>query len=440
MPTPPLAPILVLQAAEAYKRAGTNGNSLIVGLKSKAYDSRVQMAIDLGMLKREDRRTVDGPMPTEAQLQAWLDANGYGKTKAAAPVPQAAQPKPAFDLTLLRDALRKAPLSPEQVAEKFSISKARAEVALEDLAAQGADVQSFSGRYSIGKAIPAPRHERGFEIPEYHSRQDGTYKFGFTSDNHLCSKYARLDVLNNLYDHFAEQGVDRVLNAGNWIDGEARFNMHDLLVHGMDAQLRYLAENYPKRPGITTYAVAGDDHEGWYCQREGVDIGRYAQNVMRENGRDDWVDMGYMECFIRLVNANSGKDAMLHLMHPGGGSSYAVSYTVQKIVEGYDGGEKPAVLLAGHYHKLSYNMVRNVHAIQTGTTEDQTPFMRKKKLAAHVGGGICELKQDPQSGAITSCKVEFFNYFVRDFYNNRWSLSDNVQLADRIGPTEESTT
>jgi hypothetical protein len=270
--------------------------------------------------------------------------------QASAPIAQQklSPAKPDFDLPILRDALRKSPMTAEGIAERFGISRARAEVALEDLQQQGLDVQEFGGRFSIGKAAPAPRHERGLEIPEYHSRPDGTYIFGFTSDNHLCSKYSRLDVLNDLYDQFAAQGVDRVLNAGNWIDGEARFNMHDLLVHGMDAQLKYLADNYPTRPGLVTYAVAGDDHEGWYCQREGVDIGRYAQNVMREAGRNDWVDMGYMESYVRLVNSQSGESTMLHLMHPGGGSSYAVSYTVQKIVEGYDGGDKPAVLLAGH--------------------------------------------------------------------------------------------
>jgi hypothetical protein len=437
MATPPLPDLMLLQAAEAYRRLGSNGFTLIQGLKSSAYDHRVITAIHRGFVKREDRRTVAErtPMPTDAELRAKLRAlvgEPVEPPPPPAPVPQpGATAGKAFNLEALRDALRKGPLTVEAIVQRFGITRARAEVSLEDLHSQGLDVQEFAGAYSIGKAIPAPRHERGFDLPEYVSRPDGTYLFGFTSDNHIGSKYARLDVLNDLYDRFAEQGVDRVLNAGNWIDGEARFNMHDLLVHGMDAQLRYLAEHYPQRPGIVTYAVAGDDHEGWYCQREGVDIGRYAQNVMRENGRQDWVDMGYMEAFIRLRHAESGASTTAHLMHPGGGSSYAISYTGQKIVEGYDGGEKPAVLLIGHYHKLAYNIVRNVHVIQAGTTEDQTPFMRKKKLAAHVGGGICQLRQDPTTGAITSCRVEFFNYFVKGYYNERWSMSGDVQLADR---------
>lgn len=334
----------------------------------------------------------------------------------------------------LRKVLSRGAFSPIELAEQLKVTRGAVIDAIDVLTAQGVNVQEFSGKFTV-QHTPAPKHQANSKtLPTYVSRPDGTYLFGFTSDNHLCSKYAREDVLNDLYDKFAEQGVDRVFNAGNWVDGEARFNVHDLLVHGMDPQIKYLVANYPQREGIVTYAVAGDDHEGWWCQREAVDIGRYAERAMRDAGRTDWIDMGFMEAFVRLVHAESGESTMLHLMHPGGGTAYAISYTVQKIVEGYDGGEKPAVLLAGHYHKMSYNMVRNVHAIQTGTTEDQTPFMRKKKIPAHVGGGICQLRQDPRTGAITACRPEFFNYFVRDFYNNRWSHSADVTLADRMDP------
>jgi len=336
----------------------------------------------------------------------------------------------------LRKLLAKGTFTPAELAEQLHTTRGAVIDQLDALTAAGINVQEFSGKFTV-HSVPAPKHAfDSKDLPTYTSRPDGTYLFGFTSDNHLGSKYAREDVLNDLYDKFAEQGVDRVFNAGNWIDGEARFNMHDLLVHGMDAQVQYLVKNYPQRPGIVTYAVTGDDHEGWYCNNTGVDIGRYAERAMQDAGRKDWVDMGFMESFVRLVHVDSGESTVLHLMHPGGGTAYAISYTVQKIVEGYDGGEKPGVLLAGHYHKMSYNMVRNVHAIQTGTTEDQTPFMRKKKIPAHVGGGICQLRQDPRTGAITACRPEFFNYFVKGYYNNRWSHSGDVQHADRMGDQE----
>lgn len=282
--------------------------------------------------------------------------------------------------------------------------------------------------------LVVPPHAFVFGATEYQSRKDDTYVFGAVSDNHLGSRYERLDVLNDLYDKFAEAGVDRVYNAGNWIEGESRFNHHELLVHGMDAQLKYLARNYPHREGIVTYAVAGDDHEGWYSQREGIDIGAHAECIMRAEGRTDWVNLGYMEAHVRLQNANSGNECIMAVVHPGGGSSYAVSYSIQKIIESLDGGEKPAVGLYGHYHKLMAMNIRNVWALQTGCTKDQDSFMRKKRIEAHVGGTIVTLKQDRESGAITRFTPEMYRYFNRGFYGPRFSHSGGVVLPDRGAP------
>lgn len=294
---------------------------------------------------------------------------------------------------------------------------------------QGHNVHERSGVLTLEKDVqPA---FIGGPVYEYISRPDNTFLFGATSDNHLGSKYERLDVLNELYDVFASEGADRVFNAGNWIDGEARFNKFDLHTHGMDAQLAYLAAEYPKRQGLVTYAVAGDDHEGWYGQREGVDIGRYAEHVMQQAGRSDWVNLGYMEAHVKLVNANTGKWSMLAVVHPGGGSAYAISYSIQKIIESLDGGEKPAVGLYGHYHKLWAGNIRNVWVAQTGTTEDQTPFMRKKKLEAHVGGLLIKLRQDPDTGAITRFAPEILRFFNRGFYNHRWSHGSQPVMPHR---------
>lgn len=269
------------------------------------------------------------------------------------------------------------------------------------------------------------------DVTVFKSQKDGTYVYGFSSDQHLGSKHERLDVLNDLYNAFAEEGVERVYNCGNWIDGEARFNMHELKVHGMDEQIDYLIEQYPQRPGITTYAVAGDDHEGWYGQREGIDIGKHAERKMRECGRKDWVNLGFMEAYVALEHSKSKQRAMMLNMHPGGGSSYATSYRPQKIVEGFSGGEKPAVLNMGHYHKMSLLPVRNVWTLQCGCAQDQTTFMRKKGIDPHVGGGICTLKQDQETGAIVRCKVEFMTYFNKGHYNQRWAQGGEVQLAPR---------
>jgi hypothetical protein len=363
-----------------------------------------------------------------------VDWSLYNPTKAApaakiAPAPKA--PKPPASDEEVRAALLKRPMPVADLAERLGLPL--------DQAGKWVEAQQRAG-HNIALAGNKLRIERthqtaivkGREPLVIESDNQNRFVVGLTGDNHLGSKYARLDVLGELYDRFAAEGVRTVLNTGNWIEGEARFNVHDLLpeAHGFDAQLRYLAEHYPRRKGIATHAVWGDDHEGWYGQKFGVDVGRRGEQVMRETGRKDWHDLGFMEANVILRNRNTGAEAAMLVVHPGGGSAYATSYTMQKLVESLDGGEKPAVLAAGHYHKLEVLNVRNVWCIQTGTTQDQTPFMRKKKLEAHVGGVVLRLEQDPQTGAIIECNGQR-RYFVRGYYNGRWSHSGAVTQARR---------
>lgn len=383
-----------------------------------------------------------GKEPTCPVCNREIIRNRYAeKCKRCATTPGWHQPRPdvpvapriiVSERTPLSDDLLsalKAPKTLDELAAKCAATQGQILDGLLALKARGLNVQQFGERWSLERAP-----EIGSTAPTgaYISRPNGKYRFGWLGDTHLCSKYERLDVLKDIYRRFAEADIDRIFHAGNWIDGEARFNKYDLNVHGMDAQIRYLRDNYPVAPnGLVTYSIAGDDHEGWYCQREGVDIGKYAESEMRAGGRTDWKNLGYMEAFIPLQHATSGKTTQLHLVHPGGGSAYATSYTVQKLVESYSGGSKPAVLLAGHYHKLEYLCTRNVHCIQTGCTQDQTPFARKKRLHYAIGGGWCELEQDADSGAIVGCTVATWNYFDRGFYQDRWSLSGPVNLPDR---------
>lgn len=638
-------------------------------------------------------------------------------------------------------------LSIGQICDKFDISPKRVIDSIKQLKEFGFNFEIKGDVVYKTEGIPKGKDF----VLDVVGMSEGTYRFGALGDNHLCSKYERLDVLNALYDLYEKEGIKTVYNTGNWIDGEARFNKHDLHTHGIDNQLRYMIKNYPKKDGITTYYIGGDDHEGWYCfdnlaeimtqkrgwvkfeelkeedlvatmtesgefqwqktnkivsypyegemihvktrsldfkvtpehrllmekrpslhgkpeevvvtakelydnfksrcyrvvcsskswageltpfveipayestrykkhpkiqrfgpqsiydiaeligwyvseghgneggfgiaqsleknpenhkqiskllkrigaryhegkmgfrvcspqlgrflvtecgrgsankklpewiknqpqeilrivldamvkgdgtfksygyrywswsktlrddfceiaqklglstlensdsnsvsargkyidpwlgdlpekvdykgmvycvsvpneriyvrsngkafwsmncQREGIDVGKYLQFLAGENGREDLVYIGHMEADV-IIKAPKGQ-TKIRILHPGGGSSYATSYSVQKIVESYQGGEKPDILLVGHYHKAEYTYVRGVHSVQTGTTQDQSPFMRKKKLAAHLGGWIIEFSVD-KNGAVTRFKQEFIPFYDKKYYkDNKW--------------------
>lgn len=338
----------------------------------------------------------------------------------------------------LLSALRRGGGTIAELCAASGASELMLEQFLAELEANNIIIQNEGGKLSIGTSL-APAFSQG-QMLEYVSRKDNTFVFGALGDSHLGSKYERLDVLNDLYDYYARQGVDRVFHTGNWIDGDEPKNRHDIAIHGMEQQIEYLVKNYPLRKGIETYAVTGEDHEGWWTRSEGINIGKRTQQSMREAGRKDWHDIGFMEAHIKLVNANSGEFAVLTVVHPGGGSAYALSYSIQKIIEALEGGEKPAVGLYGHYHKLWAGNIRNVWVVCTGCQQDQTVFMRNKvKQEAHVGGTMIELEQDPRTGAITMMTPRLLRYFVRGYYTGRWARgADNVLPPRTIGPLTQN--
>jgi predicted phosphodiesterase len=311
--------------------------------------------------------------------------------------------------------LLKTPTSVEDLAVGLKATAAEVEASIAQLRAASLNVVRLGDWWAITRE-PAPR-DGGRHVMT--SGPDGYHKFGALGDTHLASNYERLDVLNDLYDFYASEGVTQVFHCGNWIEGECRFNRYELKTHGVRNQLKYMVDNYPRREGITTYCVAGDDHEGWYAQREGMDIGRMMQDEAERAGRFDLVNLGYQEAFVDVVRADTGAVNKMLVSHPGGGSAYAISYAPQKIVEALQGGEKPAVLLLGHYHKMSADNIRNVWVVQVGCTKDLDSFGRKKKLSYHVGGTMIEMWQD-ERGAVTRFKPELRRYFDRGYYNGQW--------------------
>ena len=291
-------------------------------------------------------------------------------------------------------------------------------------AVRAAVVELQSGGYNISVNESSLRMDSDFaaqpkrvalshDLADYEGKW---IRFGVCGDKHLGNMHSRLDVMKLLYDVFEAEGISTVYDTGNWIDGEARFNKGELLVHGMDAQIDYWIENHPARKGITTHFVAGDDHEGWYQQRECLEIGRYAMLRAAAAGRGDLKYLGYAETLIELKAKHGSR--MMMVNHPGGGAAYAISYKGQKYVESLQGGEKPAIVLQGHYHKFNVGYPREVWVVDTGTCCDQTLFMRKKQLQAHVGGQIVELLQAPD-GRITRFRVEFLPFYDRGFYESQ---------------------
>lgn len=319
-------------------------------------------------------------------------------------------------LTLLKGGKRKGAATVEDIADALDRGPRVVSDSLKRLKTQGYNVVESVGKRGCVQLEAIAQAEQPRVVHDMSGYSGKWVRFGVCGDKHLGNMHSRLDVLKLLYDVYESEGIDTVYDTGNWIDGESRFNRGELLVHGLDGQLDYWIENHPQRKGITTKFVAGDDHEGWYQQRECLEIGKYAMLRAREAGRNDLEYLGYAEALIELKASKGSRFMMVN--HPGGGSAYAISYKGQKYVESLQGGEKPAIVLQGHYHKFNVGYPREVWVVDTGTCCDQTLFMRKKQLQAHVGGQIVELMQAPD-GRITRFRVEFLPFYDRGFYGEQ---------------------
>lgn len=320
----------------------------------------------------------------------------------------------------LRKLLLKGPATPVEIANKLDVSPKRVEKMVSELHANGYNVavheeQGAEARLMMETDRVPVKKELRINAQKFY---EDTYRFDFgaVSDTHLGSKFYRPEVLHAIYDNFAQHGIKHVFHGGNYIEGE-KHDKVNLLVHGMQGQIDYFIKEYPQREGMTTYFVAGDDHEGWYQQREGIDIGRFTQTEAESQGRHDLINLGYMEADV-AIPLPGGAKCKVRVVHAGGGSSYATSYAPQKVIESMEGGEKPQILLIGHYHKSLYMPAyRNVHTILMGTTKSQDVFMRKLRLAAHVGGWRCSAVIG-KDGAVREFSATYLPFFNQGYYES----------------------
>ena len=231
-----------------------------------------------------------------------------------------------------------------------------------------------------------------------------SYKFGLTSDWHIGSLYCNPEALVAFYKYAHKRGARDFFAAGDMLEGEKMYRGWEYEIRdvGFDKQLQALVEvtdQFPKT--VKTHFVTGN-HDASYAKQIGFDVGGYMARACRNMhciGRDS--------AMITIETPSS--DLRVALLHPDGGTAYALSYKSQKIIEAWEGGSKPHIIGIGHFHKAEFMpRYRNVKAIQAGCFQNQTPYMARKALAAHVGGWIVEIVLGELYNVVRTEFVEFF--------------------------------
>lgn len=213
---------------------------------------------------------------------------------------------------------------------------------------------------------------------------DSVIRFGLTGDRHAGSLYHDPKALNSFYDYCETRGVSVVLDTGDMTDGHRvyrgqEFELRDL---GFEKQIERINNDSPR--SIPTKFITGN-HDASFKILAGAEIGKQIEKLVPE-----YEFLADTQARYKWETPNG--DFTIDLLHPDGGSSYAISYRIQKIIESLEGGKKPDMLAVGHFHKAEcLPTYRNVIGVQSGTFQRQTPFMARKGLQAHVGGWIFEI-------------------------------------------------
>ena len=245
---------------------------------------------------------------------------------------------------------------------------------------------------------------QNMEPNEYSKEWDGTkeIKIAIIGDTQMGSKYTQLTYLNEFYDICKEEGIEDIYHTGDITDGLKMRPGHEyeLYVTSADDMLSDVVKNYPKRDGITTHFITGN-HDASIYKHIGYDIGLAIANRR--------ADMKYLGRDCAIINLTD--NCTLELRHPWDGTAYAISYNPQTMIESMESDSKPNILAIGHYHKAEYLFYRNVHAIQTGCFQSQTPFTRGKGISVNLGGWIVTIKVN-SDGTIKSISPQFIPFYA----------------------------
>ena len=206
-------------------------------------------------------------------------------------------------------------------------------------------------------------------------------KVGHITDTHIGSSYLADQRLYQAFEEFKKEKVDFITHSGDVTEGMSNRpgHVYELSHIGYAKQKKKAIELFGQWTDTDIYAIDGN-HDRWYIKGSGA---KMVEDI--DMALDNFHFIGHDEGDISLKGR-----ATMKLWHGEDGSSYALSYRLQKIIESLSGGEKPNVIVAGHVHKYVKIFERNVYAISVGCLQRQTPWMRGKRLGAHVSFVIAD--------------------------------------------------
>lgn len=247
-----------------------------------------------------------------------------------------------------------------------------------------------------------------FEEHRHYHDVSKQIRIGIVSDTHICSRFWQPTYLRMAYEHMKSLEITSVYHCGDITDGFYKDRMEETYAFGADAQVDEVVLKYPKVEGMTTYFITGN-HDYTHMRNGGSDVGRAIANL-----REDMIYLGRDYAKIWLTDKVD-----MDIVHPGDGTSYALSYQLQKRINNMSGGRKPKIMVSGHYHKNFAMFYRNIHALTAASFQAQSNWMRGKAIESDIGFVVLDINVNDK-GDIIEFNHRYFPYYVPivDDYKN----------------------
>ena len=338
-----------------------------------------------GARRKKQRAIPDGPPP--APRAAPSDA---GLFEALAGL-TARRPQP---VEALADALD---MSPRRVRELIERAQAAGYRIAVDVAGQVARPPAPAADPSAPIAIDMPPAPAG-----------ATRTIAGVGDIHFASKYHMGAQFADFCALAYARGCRHFFCPGDMLDGVYKHSQFEQTAAGFDAQCDVAVASLPAMPGAMWWLIAGN-HDETFEASSGIDVGKVIEGHFRAAGRTDIHFVGARSGYLRLAGPGE-RGLFVEMWHPGKGGAYAKSYKLQKKVEGYAPGQKPDLLLVGHYHQSIYLPLRGVQCLQVGCWQGgKSSFAKSLGIAPDIGSWIIEYALT-DAGAVRRFAPEWIGY------------------------------
>ena len=201
----------------------------------------------------------------------------------------------------------------DQFAEEFGQNKI--EALEKELALKNRQIEMLTARQREVKVV-----ESG----------ENTIRFGVTGDWHYGSLWHDQGAISGYFDLLKREGINRVYCAGDILEGHGMYKGQEFEVRdaGLDLQLERAKADAPTWGDV--HFVTGNHDESFY-KENGAPVGKLIEGL-----RENWTCIGRRYADVEYSTPNGGR-FKVGLMHPAGGSSYALCFSPDTEILSADG-------------------------------------------------------------------------------------------------------